>query len=168
MEHSIEVASNKEFCAETVRLKEEMESNFLSLGLRLMRIRDERMFEPEHENFEDFLNDDLNMSKATASKLIAIYHKFVVLYEIPEKTLKQAGQDKLKEILPVVKDKESALEWVEKAIILRWRDSIRKEVSHHRRHTDPLKCEHINTYQLVVCRDCKERWSGIFSGDEEK
>lgn len=161
MEQSL-IESHKLYCDQTAELKTNIEEAFITLGERLLQIRNEKIFEPHYDSFEDFVNEAMNMSLSSASKLINIFDKFILSYGMSKQELILVGQDRLKEILPAVHDQASAEEWVLKAKTLRFRDDLRKEVSAHRHGTDvPLSesCEHTEAYTLKVCRACNERWA---------
>ena len=62
--------SDRKFLRETLELRQSIEEGFLSLGERLKKIRDERMYEVDYESFDHFLSE-LKVSPGTASKLEA-------------------------------------------------------------------------------------------------
>jgi hypothetical protein len=149
----------KEYCEETIRLKENIEVAFLDLGERLMRIRDERLYENNWDAFEDFLME-VKISSGTASKLINIYQRFVLEYKISTKKIALAGGWSIvAECLPLVKTKDEALEWLEKAGFMTQTD-IRREMKEAKTGIMMKDCEHDWTYiKFRTCEKCslKER-----------
>jgi hypothetical protein len=157
----------KEYCEETIRLKENIEMSFLELGERLMRIRDERLYENNWEAFEDFLME-VKISNGTASKLINIYQRFVLEYKIPLKKLASAGGwSVVAECLPLIKSKDEALEWLEKAGFMTQTD-IRREMKEAKTGIMMKDCDHDWEYiSFRTCSKCslKER---VYEKESEK
>lgn len=149
---------NKTFCDETADLKTNVESQFLILGERLKKIRDEKLYDGYWHDFEEYVNDAMSMSKANSSKLINIYEKFSLAYHISEKRLAKLGKDKLQEILPMVHDAETAAFWIDKAENMKRRDDLRREIAEFKTGIPAVECGHANVYTLKVCRLCKSRW----------
>lgn len=149
---------DRQYCEETAKLKYSIEGAFLTLGERLKTVRDERLFAHEWETFEDFLNDAMGMSKSTASKFINVFEKFVLEYKIPTERLLTVGQDKLKEILPLVTDEQSAEDWLTKAETMTFRDDLRREMREAKTGIDPMKCKHEDKYTINICNICKNKW----------
>lgn len=144
------------YCNDTLQLKFTIESSFLSLGERLMKIRDERLFEPQWETFGTYVSE-LKMSEPSASKLINIYRRFVLEYNIePQKLLNAGGWSVVAEILPVVKTKAEAVEWIDKMEVLT-KEDIRKEILEKKTGITQQNCPHKDTYEIIVCRTCGER-----------
>lgn len=145
-----------EFCEHTIAFKRFIEVQWLELAGQLKEIRDQALYRGRWESFEDFLNDpEMAMDKSTASKMITIHERFILEYKIqPQKIANVGGWSKVAELLPVVKNKESAEEWLDKATVLSQAD-LRKEVKGENRG-DGIDCKHKNNYQITlsVCRDC--------------
>lgn len=143
-----------EYIEKTIALKENIERGFLEFGKRLKRIRDERMYEPQYDSFDDFI-PELKMSKGTVSKLINIYEKFVVQYKISTVLLLEAGGwTVVAELLPVVRNKTEAKAWLEKAKVLH-RPDLRLELKEHKTGIDQATCKHTKDfYTLRICRVC--------------
>lgn len=150
---SLELA-NYEYIEKTVALKNNIEKGFLELGERLKSIRDERMYEPQYDSFDDFI-PELKMSHATVSKLINIYEKFVVQYRLSSTVLLEAGGwTVIAELLPIVKSKADAKKWIEKARLLH-RNDLRIEIKEFRTGIDQRTCKHTKDfYVLHICRIC--------------
>jgi len=72
-----------QFCNNLIALKDEIEKNFLVLGKGLIAVRDERLYIPAWNSFPEYC-EELKLSESKASKLISIYSKFVVAFDIPE------------------------------------------------------------------------------------
>ncbi len=119
---------NLKYCEETLALKEGLELGFLTLGERLLRIRDERLHAPQWEDFDEFVAE-LKMAPSTVSRLIGIYQKLVLEYKIaPAQIGKAGGWTVVAEVF--VEAKTGVLQ----------RD-----------------CKHADTYTIKICRDCGER-----------
>jgi hypothetical protein len=147
--------SNLNFCHDTLELKGTIENSFLVLGERLLKIRTERLYEPQWQAFDEYVNE-MKMSEASANKLISIYQKFILEYKIPSNLLTLAGGwAVVAEILPVV-TKDTVKDWLNKATVLS-RQDLRKEVKEARTGIDMSKCEHKNFYTIRCCRDCGDR-----------
>lgn len=147
-----------DFCEETINKKHLLEVGFLELFSRLKEIRDKELYKGRWENFEDFLQDpQMGLDKGTASKMITIHERFIIEYKIsPAKIANVGGWSKIAEILPVVKNKKSAEEWIEKATSLSKSD-LRKEVKEEKTGMDMSKCKHKNYYIVKICRDCGDK-----------
>ncbi len=149
-----------DFCQETISKKHFLEVGWIELCGRLKDIRDKEMYKGRWENFEDFLQDPaLGMDKSTASRMITIHEKLILEYEIePKKIAEAGGWTKVSELLPVVSDKQSAEEWLEKASTLSQAD-LRKEVKEERGGGKGIDCKHPNTYQITIriCRECDHK-----------
>lgn len=147
------------FCNQILEYKGGIEASFLELGRRLRLVREERLYSDQWESFDDYLMELKNISLPTATKLINIYGTFVVEYKIPVKKLVQAGGwTMLAETLPVVKSKEDALAWLEKATLLT-RTDLRREIQEANTGILMRDCEHEESAYLRVCLRCgiKER-----------
>jgi hypothetical protein len=144
---------NYNYCEETISLKKTIESSFLEMGKRLRDIRDKRLYEPQWTSFPEYLAE-MKLSESQASKLINIYNKFVLEYQFTtEEILQTGGWAVLAEVLPVIRDKESATEWLEKAKNLTMQD-LRIEVKERKTGKSMDGCKHENTYTITICRDC--------------
>lgn len=142
-----------QYCSKTLELKDMIERSYLVLGERLMKIRDGELFRGQWETFEAFVND-MKMSKATASKIINIYQRFVVEYGIsPERILGAGGWSVVAEALPLIRTKSDAEGWLHSMEHLS-RDDVRREIREKRTGISQIKCNHDNSYTIKVCRDC--------------
>lgn len=140
-------------CQTTLDLKDKIENSFLILGESLWKIREERMWEGQWTSFGEFLME-MKMSEPTASKLINIWAKFVMEFGInPFLVVEAGGWGNVAEILPVVKDKLSAEEWLGKAKVLT-REDLRTEIRIAKGGTPPEDCSHGDSYTIKVCRTC--------------
>lgn len=150
---------NLDFCEETIYQKHLLEVGWIELCGRLKEIRDKSLYEGRWDSFEDYLNDpQMGLDKASASKMITIHEKFIIEYKMsPAQIAKAGGWSKVAEILPTVKDKKSAIEWIDKASSLSKSD-LRKEVKEER-DPESIGCKHKRTRKLVllVCEDCDHK-----------
>lgn len=145
------------FLEETIQLKNSLEESFIHLGERMLRIRDERLYEGKYENFEEFLGE-LKISPATASKMINIYQTFVLKFEFSRQELIEAGGwTGLYKISSLCKTKDEAKEWVKKAKELSSEDLdivVREEKSGVAQYECPHNEE---TYTIMVCKKCGDK-----------
>lgn len=155
---SKEIIKPLEFCAHTIAFKHFIETQWLELAGQLKQIRDKELFKGRWESFEDFLGDPtMAMDKGTASKMINIYEKFILEYHIKESRIAQVGGwAKVAEILPVVKNKKSAEEWLDSAASLSKAD-LRKEIHEERSGIQMSKCKHEDYYIVKICRCCGDK-----------
>lgn len=148
--------NNIDFCEDAISKKHLMEIQWLELCAMLKEIRDGALYEGRWDSFEDFLQDpQMGLDKASASKMITIHEKFVLEYKMsPARIANVGGWSKVAEILPAVKDKKSAEEWMDKATSLSKTD-LRKEVKEER-NPDSIACKHKDSYKVVMCccRQC--------------
>ena len=141
---------------ETLAMKKELEIHFLELGKRLSKIMIDRIFEPNFENFDEFLCE-MKMGRATASKLINIYLKFVLEFKFKPKELAEAGGwSVIAEVLPIVKTREEADDWLNKMRTLN-RADLRREIVEIQKGVSMAKCKHKNSYLLRICNECGDR-----------
>lgn len=146
-----------DYLQETTELKKNLEVAFIDLGRHLKRIKDEKLYLHGYENFLGFL-DDIKVSESVASRLIAIYDKFIIqLGYAPAQVAEAGGWSLVSTILPVIQTREDADEWMNKATTLT-RADLRREIKEHQSGIDMTKCEHAETYTVTICRDCGDRW----------
>lgn len=152
---SIKTPKNLKFCDETIQKKQSLEIGWLELASNLKEVRDNAFYEGRWESFEDFLADpEMSLDKASANKMIAIHEKLVLTYKIDTQHIANAGGwSKVSEVMPVITDRESAIEWLNQCESLS-KDDLRKEVKEARSGVSTKECKHTNTYTIVVCRDC--------------
>jgi len=143
------------YCEETISLVHNIEEAFIALGERLYKIRSEQLWQSNWDSYDEYLME-LKISQAKASKLVSIYEKFVMEYGIEQEKLSKVSWSTLYTMLPLVTDKKSAKEWVEKGELMK-RDDIEDEVREFKRGS---VCEHKNLEDLhiQVCLDCSKRF----------
>lgn len=116
------------YCSDTIKLKNSLEVGFIELGKRLQKIRDEELYKPQFDCFDLFC-EEMKMTESKASRLISVYQRLVVEYEIdPELISKAGGWSDVYSITNKINNKEDAVEWLEKASQLTSTD-LRKELS---------------------------------------
>lgn len=147
-----------DFCEHTIVFKHYIETQYLEFAAQLKNIRDDKLYAGRWESFEDFLADPtMAMDKGTASKMISIHERFVLEYKIPTQKIAQVGGwSKVAEILPVIKDKKSAIKWLEQAASLSQSD-LRKEIKEEKTGIKMSECEHKDFYLVKICRKCGDR-----------
>ena len=150
-----------DFCNNTLQLKKTIESSFLVLGERLAKIRSERLWESNWDSWAEYLME-MKVTESTASRLISVYDKYVIEYKISEEKLANVGWSNLYEMIPLLKDKGSADEMIDKTSLMR-KEDIREEIrsARHEAHEHEWTDLH-----LRICKKCgkKER---VYSGDYE-
>lgn len=145
--------TNFDFCKETIKLKENIEMNFIELGARLLNIRDNLIYEGQWSSFDEYLVE-MNLNKGTASKLINIYKTFVVQFNIPKKEIVEAGGwTKLWQTIPIIENKTDAEYWIEQSKVLSSTD-LGREIKERQTGVEMKKCNHKNTYTIRICKDC--------------
>lgn len=139
---------------ETLELKQHGEALFIELGKRLHTIRERELFKPSWETFEDYC-EEFKWKPSTASRLINIYSRFVLEYQIPPKRLAEAGGwTVLAEILPIVKNKADAETWIDKTTT-HSRADIRKDIQEARGTLpEDQNCKRHEWYMIRICRKC--------------
>lgn len=148
---------NINYCNQALQFEKSLSTQFLTLGEYLFNIRENNLFSPQWESFNEFCMEFRSLSQASISKLANIYKKFVLDYGIPtEKLVATGGWASLAEIIPLIQDQESAEEWIEKATVLS-RDDLRKEITEKKTGKDMSQCEHENNYTVRICRECHDR-----------
>ncbi len=145
------------YCDETIVLKKQIEVTFLSLGERLLNIRDNRMFMPQWETFDLFLMD-ADISSGTASKLINIYQKFHVRFgfSVPE-LVGAGGWSKLAPLLPVCSTREEAEVWILDKLPVLSRQDAEKEMKEAKTGILMAECNHQDSFIIKVCRTCGDK-----------
>lgn len=148
---------NYEFVQGLAKLAETIEYGYIELGEGLKRCRDEELFRPMYDSLWEMCDEILKISETKAKKLIYIVEKFGC---IPKEKLRQARWSVIAEVLPVVKTKADAKRWVQKVTDTDMRRvDLRKEVREAKSGIKMTKCKHTDTYRLIVCRLCGDRWS---------
>lgn len=147
-----------DFCEETISKKHILELGWIELCGRLKEIRDGGLYEGRWDSFEDFLNDPaMGLDKGTASRMITIHEKLILEYKIkPTMIANAGGWSKVAEILPAVKDKASAEEWLSKSASLSKSD-LRKEIKEDRTGIKMVDCQHKDYYVVKICRKCGDK-----------
>lgn len=148
---------NHTYLQKTIEMKFAIEGGYLVLAERLAKIRDEELFSPEYENFVAFL-DEMNISEATASKMINIYQRFVVEYGISKDVIIAAGGwSTTAELLPHAKDRETTLKLIDKISGLLPGDR-RRAMRELKTGIDMDSCKHEwDEIHIKQCKKCGER-----------
>lgn len=152
--------ANYEYCEQTIELKKTIELSYLEMAERLYRIKLNRMYLPAYESFGDFLQE-IDLSEATASKMINIWVRFVIEYQIAPQLMADAGGWTIvAEILPFAVSKKAAENWLEEAKALRSRAKLRKSLKEAETGIDMRHCkhEHFETITFDKCLNCHETW----------
>lgn len=122
-------------------MKQNIEVSFVELGALLHEIKEQRHYEAGFDSWGGFLME-MRFSESMASKLITIYQKFILEYKVKPQLIAEAGGwTVVYDLVPVVTDKESAEEWLEKAAGLT-RSAVKKEVAAARGMVEEEDCQH--------------------------
>lgn len=141
-------------CNEALALKDKIEASFIHLGKYLYEIKSARLFEAGWESWGEFLMD-MKMSEAMASKLITIYQVFVLDFKIKTDLIAEAGGwTVVYDLIPLAKDKESALKWLRLAKDMTRMD-IKKEAALGKGEKEPEDCDH---EWCKMCGKCKMKY----------
>ena len=139
--------TNHKYLTDTLELKSKIEEGFLNLTERLYKIRQERIWESDYDNLEEFLNE-LDITQSTCSKLCSIYEHWVVQGKISLEVLSGVSWTNLYSSIPRLEN-ESHKDVLEDAKLLTRQDIIEK--GREIKHPD---CRHKNVFTLIVCKDC--------------
>lgn len=127
------------------------------LAERLHRIKEQKLWQSGYESFEDYCMELKLYNMGTISKLITVYKKFILEYQLPQEKLAGVGYTVLYKAHSVIKSKEDAEEFVENATI--WTGSdINREIASRKSGKDIDDCDHENTILVKICKDCGQRW----------
>jgi len=147
------VLFNADLCQDALKLKKDLEMNFILLGEYLSSIKEHRLYDQQYESFDEFLME-MHMTKGTASKLINIYKMFIVKYQFSPLQLVEAGSwTKLAMVVPLIRSKEDADYWLTQSTILTSTD-LTRSLKEEKTGKDMSKCKHEDSYTLCICRDC--------------
>ncbi len=152
-------AKNHEYCNDTLKLRNEIETWFITVGERLYNIRQQQLYHPFWSSFEEY-EMEFKWDPSQVSRLINIYKKFVLEYKIaPAQLIEAGGWTVLAETLPVIHSKADAEKWLKKTKT-HSRADIRKDIKEAKGTLQKEEaCKHRNSYLIRICEDCglKER-----------
>jgi len=138
----------QDFLQQTLILKRSLERDFLELGARLKRIRDERLYEGTYDSFREFL-DDAKLTESFASRLITIHSRFIEQFHMKQDELSDIGWSSLYQIASYTEDEEEAIELVGLAKRVR-RVDLEDEIRERK-----TKCsEHEFGEERIVLKKC--------------
>lgn len=149
--------ANYQYCSQALEFERQLSGQFLTLAEYLYNIRENNLFAPQWDSFNEYCTEFKSLSQASISRLIGIYQKFIVEYQVPrERIAALGGWSNIASTLAVVNSKQDAEEWLHKAETLH-RDDLRRELTEHKTGRDMRDCAHENFYSVKVCRDCHDR-----------
>lgn len=90
-----------QYLRDTIKMVSHIESSFIELGMRLLKISDEKLYLGEYDTFNDFLLE-ANIKPAVASKLISVNKTFLVEGKVSPEKMASIGYSKLYEAIPFV------------------------------------------------------------------
>jgi len=148
MESNVKL-TNTNYCKETLALKTQIESAFLTLGERLYKIREDQLWDGGWNSYAEFVQE-MGMSEATASKLVHIHTQLILEYGLERAKIAQMGMDKAYTILPLCDTKTGALKAISQALVLR-RDDVRDLVRIHQKGEHTHDLERVTYDRCVIC-----------------
>lgn len=149
--------SNYNYCQKVIELKKNIEIAFLTLGEYLYNIREKHLYESQWGSFSEYL-DEIKMADSVASRLIKVYTKLILEYQIePEKIAQAGGWSNAYEIVQLSPTKEKAEDWLDEVAIKMPKD-IKIALREAKSGIKEEECEH-DLYTIRCCRKCsyKER-----------
>jgi hypothetical protein len=142
-----------QICEKAVALKNKLEIGFLELGKLLKQIRDEKLYMPEFEAFWMFTEEKLQITESTASKMIKVYVRCILEWDIsPDTIVGVGGWNSAYEITCIASSKEQAVDLFEKREIMppsEWKKEVADmkdggECDHHWGKVDFYQCSKCN------------------------
>lgn len=147
--------SQYNYCLEVVELKKNIELAFLTLGERLYKIREEELYIGSWESFNDYL-EEIKMSPSVASRLISVYSKMVLEYNLEPSLIANAGGwSNAYEIIKIASGKEEAENWLRESEHRMAKDT-KIALREAKTGVSIEKCEH-DYYDIRVCRKCGDK-----------
>lgn len=138
---------------EVVELKKNIELAFLTLGEKLYKIRDEELYLSNWESFVDYL-DEVKISPSVASRLITVYEKMVLEYELSTDLIANAGGwSNAYEILQISSGKTDAKKWLKESENRLPKDT-KIALREARTGIKQDECKHEDFYTIDICRKC--------------
>ncbi len=144
--------TNHDFLEGTIALRNSLEEGFLVLGERLKKIRDEQLYEHEYDNFDSFVGE-IRISRSTAYKIIGVYEKFILLGELDPADVARHGWGNLCLFLGLINSKQDARKIFDRISPL-GRSDAAKELIEMKTGKPQSACQHVDNYNITVCRDC--------------
>ncbi len=154
--NALEAQKNFSYCEETIRLKQSFEVRYLEFASRLAKIEAEKMYQPNFETFDEFL-EEIKVDRSVASRMIAVWRKFVVEFKFRPKQIAAAGGwSKVYEVVKYSTTKKQATEWLKKLSAGLTRSDLRKELQEAKTGIMMSECKHKNFEEIVFqkCLDC--------------
>jgi len=134
-------------CQEAIALESKIGGNFLELAARLYEIKGRRLYETEYTTWGAFCEEFRSLSISSISKLLTVYELYVLKYQIEqEKLITAGGWSLLYKARKMAQTKEEAERIIDELGI--------QASSHARSHAVVPYCDHVETYQVTVCKDC--------------
>lgn len=134
-------------CQDAIALEGKIGISFLELAATLHKIREERLYETEYGTWGAYCEEFKSLSTSSISKLITVYELYVLKYQMPQKQLAEAGGwTLLYKARKHIDSKEDAERIVSELGLQASSDA--------RSHAVSPYCDHVETYQVTVCKDC--------------
>lgn len=153
--NEITAQNNFNYITDTIALKNSIEISYINLAQRLNEILVKRMWEPNYESFEEFL-EDIKISGKKAHRMILMWNKLVVEYQIPEhKIITAGGWTVVETVMQYARDRATAEEWLEIAQH-NTRSDLRKLILEAKTGIKMELCSHKNKEVITFerCLDC--------------
>lgn len=138
------------YLEETVSLRDELEKGFLVLAERLLKIKNERLYESAYDTFEDFIAE-LRLSRSTCYKIISVYEKFILLGELNPHEVARFGWGNLSLFTKLIDTKEKAKEVFDQVSPLGRSDAL-KTLQEMKTGISMTTCQH--TWQKICFNEC--------------
>ena len=142
-----------DFHKQLVSLKRAMAVAFLNMGGILKSIKDNEYYETlGYKSFSDYVqNPDVGLNYRTAYYYVEIYEMFIDKLGYTREQLVDYSYDKLRKLLPIIKDEEETETIMDNAKDLSWNDftKIYKEDKENKNYVDKLASP-----EFYRCSDC--------------
>ncbi|MHB8482785.1 MAG: hypothetical protein ACYDBV_08655 [Nitrospiria bacterium] len=156
-------------------VKKGLQGTFLTLAALLKENRDKEYYKVlDYETFEDYIaSPELSFDRSVVYRLIQVYEKFAIEYNVAPARLIESDYSKLAEIVPVV-NQDNYEEWLDKAISLS-RSDLRAELREfrgepellHERAVEGDQPEHDLAYYANICRTNKSGRAYLTIGEDK-
>lgn len=153
------------YCQETIEMKTKLELGYMTVAQRLWNIKNNNLAEAQYGGWDSFLSE-IGIDKGVAKQMMYVYKKFVIENRIDAQDVVDAGgYSVMYRVLPLVKDRQTALDAIETVKNLKTRELVIKHLA-DKKNEGKANCSHKNTYTLEICDDCGDRWKVGAVGDK--
>ncbi len=152
---------NLNYCEETIRLQKYIQENFIELGVRLLRIRNEELWKGgTYGDWIGFLSQ-AKFSESSASKLMTIVEYLLNQRGIEKDKILAIGDwSNAYELAQVARrlkmPQEELNTLIDKSILLSRKD-LKTELTELKTGIPQADCQHTDTYDVEICKECGRR-----------